>query len=44
MTAPLQYTPPDVREDPHVEALLHWGARVLGADFTPLRPLSSAAA
>jgi glutathione S-transferase len=44
MTAPLQYTSPDVRDDPYVRALLEWGARVLGADFSPLRPLSPAPA
>jgi glutathione S-transferase len=43
MTAPLQYTKPRVREDPHVEALLRWGSGVLGVDFTPLRPPTSGA-
>jgi glutathione S-transferase len=44
MTAPLQYTSPDVRDDPYVHTLLEWSARVLGADFSPLRPLSPASA
>ena len=38
MTAPLQYTAAEVREDPYVRVLLEWGSRVLGSDFTPLRP------
>jgi glutathione S-transferase len=36
MVAPLQYTAPEVRGDPHVSALLGWGAGVLGKDFSPL--------
>jgi glutathione S-transferase len=44
MTAPLQYTSPEVRDDPYVRTLLEWDARVLGPDFSPLRPLSPAAA
>jgi glutathione S-transferase len=44
MTAPLQYTSREVGDDPYVHTLLQWDARVLGADFSPLRPLSPAAA
>ena len=44
MTAPLQYTAAGVREDPYGRTLLEWGARVLGRDFTPLRPLRAVAA
>jgi glutathione S-transferase len=42
MTAPLQYAG-DVRDDPHVGALLQWGEGVLGDDFTPLRAPAAAA-
>ena len=41
MTAPLQYADRAIRDDPQVRALLDWGARVLGNDFTPLRPPAS---
>ena len=36
MAAPLQYAGREVRDDPAVRTLLEWGARTLGADFSPL--------
>jgi glutathione S-transferase len=37
ITAPLQYAGAAVREDPYVQALLDWDARVLDRNFSPLR-------
>jgi glutathione S-transferase len=36
MVAPLQYTRPEVRSDPHVRTLLDWSSGVLGKDFSPV--------
>ena len=36
MAAPLQYAGREVRDDPGVRALLEWGSRTLGSDFSPL--------
>jgi glutathione S-transferase len=41
MSAPLQYTRPEVSADPAVRRLLEWDSQILGRDFTP--PLVSAA-
>ena len=41
MSAPLQYTAPEVSADPAVRRLLEWDREMLGRDFTP--PLVSAA-
>jgi glutathione S-transferase len=36
MAAPLQYAGRELRDDDAVRALLEWGARTLGAAFSPL--------
>jgi glutathione S-transferase len=38
MSAPLQFTPREVREDAAVERLLDWDRKILEDEFTPLDP------
>jgi glutathione S-transferase len=36
MSAPLQYAPPAVRDDPGVQQLLAWDERIMEDEFSPL--------